>query len=94
MGRERLEDDSLGEGDGDELTGTGLAPDPGAVTLTSGVTLDAEQLATVLGALAGAQAYRREHASQSRDDCEACNDLDAASEHEALAARLLGGGAR
>ena len=75
----------------DELT---AAPDAGTVTLT------AEQLATVLGALADAQTHRMGEADAFCADCEtspagACwqhlNDLDAAQAYHDLAG-ILGGG--
>jgi hypothetical protein len=75
--------------------GCARVADAGAVTLT------AEQLATVLGALADAQGYRMREADAFCGDCDtspagACwrhlNDLDAAQEYHALAARLPKGG--
>jgi hypothetical protein len=77
------------------------AHDSGRARAGAGVTLTAEQLATVLDALADAGEYRRKEAAQWCADCEsspaaACgehlDDLDAASAYEALGAEL--GGAR
>ena len=75
--------------------------DAGAARAGASVTLTAEQLATVLDALADAEEYRRKEAAQWCADCEsspaeACeqhlDDLDAASAYEALGAELGGAG--
>jgi hypothetical protein len=67
-----------------ELTAAGPGPETGVVTLT------AEQLEIVLGALADAQTYRELAGRPDEDE----TDFTTAREYGNLAARLLGGGAR